>query len=138
MNGEDVVAMLPTSYGKSFVYQVLPSFFGERCEKGIVLVIGPLTSIMDDQIKAISSWGLVGGVLRGHGNENRQARTLFLEKKEKSEFVSQEIRNGNVDILFGHPEGFFCDEGRKLMKSEVFQKRVVALVVDEAHCIVTW
>ena len=43
--------------------------------------------------------------------------------------------NGQVKILFCHPEAILNNEGRTLMTSVQYQKRVVAWVVDEAHCV---
>ena len=50
-----------------------------------------------------------------------------------------EIVNGHVQIVFVSPEALF--ESRKwhgIFQSEVYQKRLVGLVVDEAHCIKKW
>ena len=46
-NEKDVFVNLPTVFGKSFIYQTLPSVFSSvqsTCEKNIVVVISPLTS----------------------------------------------------------------------------------------------
>ena len=45
---------------------------------------------------------------------------------------------GQCKILFAHPEDILSDIGRKLMISDVFQKNVVACVIDEAHCVEMW
>ncbi|CAB4000680.1 Hypothetical predicted protein [Paramuricea clavata] len=45
---------------------------------------------------------------------------------------------GQCKILFAHPEDILSDIGRKLIKSDVFQKNVVACVIDEAHCVEMW
>ena len=45
---------------------------------------------------------------------------------------------GQCKIIFAHPEDLLSDIGRKLMKSDVFQKNVVACVIDEAHCVEMW
>lgn len=52
--------------------------------------------------------------------------------------VSKEVLNGNVKIIFTHPEALLSTDGRKLMKTELFQKNVAACVVDEAHCVEIW
>lgn len=46
--------------------------------------------------------------------------------------------NGDVQILFAHPKALLSQEGRELMNSDVFQRNVVACVVDEAHCVEIW
>ena len=63
---KDVVAVLPTGFGKSLIFQLLV-FLAKakgRREGGegfaAILVITPLTSIIQDQISEISSMGLSG------------------------------------------------------------------------------
>lgn len=42
-------------------------------------------------------------------------------------------------IVFAHPESLVsCLYGRRLMRSNVYQKNVCAIVVDESHCILEW
>ena len=43
--GKDTFCLLPTSYGKSIIYQMTPFLTGGCC-----LVIGPLSSILKDQV----------------------------------------------------------------------------------------
>ena len=53
---KDLVAVLPTGYGKFIVFQVLPRLFREREEtrattsltKSVVLVVSPLNALMYD------------------------------------------------------------------------------------------
>jgi superfamily II DNA helicase RecQ len=49
-----------------------------------------------------------------------------------------DIVNGLTSIVFAHPEDLLSDVGRKLMKSDVYQKHVVACVIDEGHCVEMW
>jgi len=51
---------------------------------------------------------------------------------------SAKLINGDVQIVFAHPEALLCKEGRELMNSKVFQRNVAACVVDEAHCVEIW
>jgi ATP-dependent DNA helicase RecQ len=50
--GKDVFAILPTGYGKSLCYASLPVLLDhlhQPKEKSIVIVVTPLTAIMEDQ-----------------------------------------------------------------------------------------
>ena len=55
---KDLVAVLPTSYGKSLVFQVLPRLLRERektrattsVTKSVVLVVSPLNTLMYDHL----------------------------------------------------------------------------------------
>ncbi|XP_028413527.1 uncharacterized protein LOC114536363 [Dendronephthya gigantea] len=49
------------------------------------------------------------------------------------------LKDGYYNILFAHPESLVTNSyGRKLMRSNVYQQNVCAIVVDEAHCILEW
>lgn len=52
--------------------------------------------------------------------------------------MSYKLRCGLAKIVFCHPEAVLSEEGRRLMKSDIYQNNVVACVVDEAHCIDMW
>jgi superfamily II DNA helicase RecQ len=70
--GEDILAVLPTGYGKSLIYQLLPlilfrKVFKEDPNRGIIsigdittvlLVISPLNSLISDQIRKLLTTGL--------------------------------------------------------------------------------
>jgi superfamily II DNA helicase RecQ len=71
--GEDILAILPTGYGKSLIYQLLPlilfrkKVFEEDPNRGIIsigdvttvlLVISPLNSLISDQIRKLLTTGL--------------------------------------------------------------------------------
>ena len=63
LKGLDVVAVLPTGFGKSLVFQLLPYFLPTKSQRNIVIVICPLFSIIEDQIKVLKSMGITAGVL---------------------------------------------------------------------------
>ena len=141
--GKDVISVLPTGYGKSIIFQILPDFLPRKVSQNIVLIISPLTSIIDDQLKVLLERNICAAVLPY--NHLSTITDLFSfdcndnEKNEKnSNTFSDDIKKGYVKLLYGHPEAFFSEEGRLLLKSKVFQENVVACAVDEAHCVETW
>lgn len=137
----DVVAVLPTGYGKSMIFQLLPFFLPQKTSRNIVIVVSPLSSIIEDQIKILRNRGIVVNVLSTHCHKEEEV-DLFNNDIDKNEpnywGVSVDVWSGALDILFTHPEDLLSESGRKLMNSGVFQKNVVAYVVDEAHCIEGW
>ena len=72
LDNKDVLAVLPTGYGKSLIYQLLPPVFNfmacggkpER-KKSTVIVISPLNALIRDQIVKMREGGLSVCVLRG-------------------------------------------------------------------------
>ena len=57
VRGSDVFAVLPTGYGKGLCYALLPSVFDRLLGKddSIVVVITPLTAIINDQVSSCMS-----------------------------------------------------------------------------------
>lgn len=50
-----------------------------------------------------------------------------------------EILEGKCRIIFSHPGAFIsCNEGRMLLLSKVYEERVMAWVIDEAHLVEEW
>ena len=57
--GRDVVAVLPTGFGKSLIFQLLVLLARRaKNQAACVLVICPLTSIINDQIQEVEAMGL--------------------------------------------------------------------------------
>ncbi len=53
VEGNDVFGVLPTGYGKSLCYAVLPDLLDtllQPAEPSIVVIVTPLTAIMDDRV----------------------------------------------------------------------------------------
>ena len=50
LKGQDIIAVLPTGFGKSLLFQLLPDFLPVKADKNIVIVVCPLNSIIGDQL----------------------------------------------------------------------------------------
>ena len=162
--GRDVLAVLPTGYGKSLIYHVLPALFHWKKRlaaaatnpsleventpldsdeiTAIVIIVWPLNSLIRDQIARLSSTGEEFGVRASvltakiveDAEDEEQASCVFSSKQQR-----QKLDEGKYNLVFSHPESFVsCQYGRELLQSEVYKKNVCALVVDEAHCILEW
>ena len=104
---------------------------------------------MSDQIQRLRMSGIRASVIKARGSEkNELADDIELEENINDEeqvdidfWLCEEIklRNGHYHIVFAHPESLISSNyGRKLLLSELYQENVVAIVIDEAHCIVDW
>ena len=52
--------------------------------------------------------------------------------------LNNKLLNGDVQLVFTHPEALLSVKGRTFIKSAIIQRNVVACVVDEAHCVEMW
>ena len=74
--GKDVFVFLPTGFGKSVCFQVLPFLFDHKLclsdgsEKRCVIVVSPLVSLMVDQVRSLKSKGVYAVVISSSSREN--------------------------------------------------------------------
>ena len=121
LSGRDALAVLPTGGGKSLCYQ-LPALVRD----GLVLVISPLVALMEDQVRQLRSRAVPAACLHaGLTPEVRQE-------------VWRSLAEGKLRLLYLAPERLQSSQVRELIASTFRQKRLVALAVDEAHCISAW
>lgn len=117
LSGRDVLAIMPTGAGKSICYQV-PALI----MPGITIVISPLISLMQDQVKSLNDAGIHAGYINSSLTE-RQIQIVYSRASE-----------GAYKILYVAPERLESSDF-----IEFAQKTVISMVtVDEAHCISQW
>ncbi|MFT8727112.1 MAG: RecQ family ATP-dependent DNA helicase [Liquorilactobacillus ghanensis] len=113
---QSTVAILPTGTGKSLCYQL----YG-LLTKQLVLVVSPLISLMQDQVKE----------LKFVGEHQATALTSMLSGRDKS-FVLRHLNE--YHFIFISPE--------MALQPAIIQRfkalKLGLLVIDEAHCISQW
>lgn len=90
----------------------------------IVVCVSPLTSLMLDQQSKFVPRGL---------------QAEFVGEMQTDMLSKDKVIRGQVQLLFITPENLIENRRyRKMLLSEVYQQKLVAIVVDEAHCVKTW
>lgn len=110
----------------------------------IVVVVSPLNSLMSNQLSRLRISGVRAAVI--NVKELRKEHTDHKTDLENMEIEidfrlceERKLRNGHYHIVFAHPETLVSSKyGRDLLQSETYQEHVIAIAVDEAHCIVEW
>ncbi len=121
LDGNDVLALLPTGGGKSLCYQ-LPALVRE----GLVIVISPLVALMEDQVLHLHRLGIAAACIHAG-----------IDSVQKRETI-RSLKNGSLRLLYLSPERLRSDIYREILNDQANQKKIVALAVDEAHCISAW
>ena len=112
VRGKDTLCVLPTSFGKSLIYQLLPDVAKKLkfADRPVVIVISPLISLIEDQI--------------------HEANNSPLNLKACS--VNENMKEFN--LIFGTPETWLNNSvAQKFLKSKFMKTNLVCLVVDEVH-----
>lgn len=117
MAGRDVLAIMPTGAGKSICYQVPALMLS-----GITIVVSPLISLMQDQVKALNEAGIHAAYINSSLTEGQINKALSL------------AAGGRYKIIYVAPERLetygFLEFSR--------QADISMVTVDEAHCISQW
>ena len=119
--GQDCLAVLPTGGGKSLCYQ-LPALV----RGGLVLVISPLVVLMQDQVSQLQRRGIPAACLH-RGLSPQDCRSLH-----------QRLRQHQLRLLYLAPERLQAEATRQLLDELLDASQLVAVAVDEAHCISAW
>lgn len=117
INGNNVLAILPTGGGKSLCYQI-PALLSNS----VSLVISPLIALMKDQVDSLNKKGKVAAFINSTLNH------------KEIQSILNELSTNKIKLLYVSPEKLdniqFADIIKSLQPSYLF--------VDEAHCISEW
>ena len=129
VEGKDVFVALPTGYGKSLCYALLPWIFDMKrglVEKtSICMIVSPLIALMKDQSTSFTSKGI--------------SAAYVSDKESTDRDTKRKIIKGECQLVFISPEALFlATEWRRMLSGDYYRKHLVGFIVDEAHCVKKW
>lgn len=113
---KDVLAVMPTGYGKSLCFQLPPLLTNE-----LAIVISPLIALMADQKMILDKLGM-----------SSCCYNSTLTAKEKKT-VEDGLINGDYQIMYITPESL--DNCHNLINKIYFKQGICMVAIDEAHCV---
>ena len=117
LNGQDVLALLPTGGGKSICFQ-LPALMQE----GTTLVISPLIALMRDQVENLQKKGIAAEAIYSGMSLAHIDRIL------------DNCIYGSIKLLYISPERI----SSPILEARLAKMKIGTIAVDEAHCISQW
>ncbi len=117
LEGGHALVIMPTGGGKSICYQ-LPALLKD----GFALVISPLISLMNDQVRSMKTNGIVAGAIH--------SGTSASESKQ----ILQQMDSEQLKILYVSPEKALSSRFIEF----VANKNISLIAIDEAHCVSIW
>ncbi|XP_051804193.1 probable ATP-dependent DNA helicase RecS isoform X1 [Acanthochromis polyacanthus] len=117
---KDVLALLPTGFGKSLIYQLAPLVAKEigSIKTPVVVVVSPLIALIEDQIKEAADLGISATQL-GLGEE-------------------KDIKSCRYQVVFGSPEAWLSAKWENVLSTEAYKTNLIGIVVDEVHLTYKW
>jgi ATP-dependent DNA helicase RecQ len=142
LRGEDSLVLMPTGMGKSVCFQI-PALMLAKAQPALTdvqpepalerksansqqtpltLVLSPLIALMKDQVDGLLQKGISATYVNS---------TLTAEERQRR---YRQIADGEFTLLYVTPERFRQEEFCEVLE----RRRIVLLVVDEAHCVSQW
>nr|XP_027202157.1 ATP-dependent DNA helicase Q-like 4B [Dermatophagoides pteronyssinus] len=116
LQNNDTICIMPTGGGKSLIYQVFAIY-----SKKVVIVIMPLISLIEDQLRQSLKYNINAIVYRSKA----ELMQVFDENREL--------------VIFTTPEKLASSDTLKYFLTRFIEQNcIAAFVIDEAHCVSTW
>ena len=136
VNGRDVFVCLPTGFGKSLCYASLPVVFDilnghheqDTGTFACVIMVSPLRALMKNQVESFRRKGMTAV----------DSVTTNTDDKSNSR-VKEKVTLSEYQLVFTSSELLLYDANwTDVFKSKTLIEHLVAIVIDEAHCVKKW
>lgn len=118
--GNHSIVLLPTGGGKSLVYQ-----FVGMLMPGMTIVVDPIISLMDDQVRSLKEMGID----RAEG---------ISSQTENIEIAMHNMVEGKFHFIFVSPERLQSEKFRNELQKVTGRFPIPLVALDEAHCLSEW
>lgn len=122
IEGRDILAVLPTGFGKSLCFQ-LPALL--LPEARATVVVSPLIALIKDQVNDLRGRRGIRPVQGITGSTSRVVQNEIL----------RDTAEGKVRLLYVSPERLARDP---TLRGALRRQQLNGVIVDEAHCISVW
>ncbi len=96
--------------------------------RSVVLVVSPLVSLMIDQVRGLNSRGVSAAILSSNKGIDKDIVA-----------TARDVYSGKYRLLYTAPEAVVEDHSwRMLLLEPPLSSSLVAIAVDEAHCVYKW
>src|SRR6266700_2908044 len=127
--GKDLLAVLPTGYGKSYVFQ-LPAL----ALPGVTIVISPLVSLMTDQALGLNR--TIAGRVRALVAPMRESNSRTGKSEVEDELKGR--RSHGIKIVYLSPARLCQRHFQEWIRIGVERGIIRRITLDEAHTFVQW
>lgn len=122
LKGRNTLSVLPTSGGKSLIYQ-----FTGMLIPAMTVVVEPIVALMKDQKDNLDSKNIV--------------HTDFINSTQninKKTLIQKYFARGKYQFMWISPERFQSEEFREKLRVVSAEWNIGLVVIDEAHCLSEW
>lgn len=128
--GRDLLAVLPTGYGKSFCFQ-LPAL----ALPGVTIVVSPLVALMTDQALALNR--SIGGAVRALVAPMRESNSRTGKSEIQRQLTDPDAGLG-IRLVYLSPERLCQRQFQDWIRRGAELGIVRRIAIDEAHTFVQW